>query len=100
MLYVKSIENHLFIYFLAQIIGCGVTDRGEVYFTRDGIFMGKTKELLVGDVHPVIAIQGEDCHLGVNWGDTPFVFSHTDIVTKIQNEGGITLIHYKAFFLY
>lgn len=58
-----------------DVVGCGWNIRSnEVYFTKNGQFLGNGFDRVNGRFYPVIWI-GDNCKINVNFGNEPFAFN-------------------------
>lgn len=78
-LFITSRKRHQILYGPAagtgDIIGCGVTLRGLVYFTMNGQFLGGIAYYQPGEeLSAIISLQGGFTDVHVNFGQRPFVF--------------------------
>jgi len=62
-------------YHSSDIVGCGVTNKGHVFFTKNGILIGVcTKKILSGNVYGIIGVISVEASIKVNWGQEQFAF--------------------------
>ncbi len=61
---------------VGDIVGCGWNIRsGELYFTKNGEYLGSAFDSVQGRFYPVIWLEAEHVKVEVNFGQEPFVFA-------------------------
>eukprot|EP00347_Sterkiella_histriomuscorum_P003756 403363071 len=60
-----------------DIVGCGVTKSGDVYFTLNGMILPLINIEMQGQIFPIISMRGKYTSVCVNYGhNEQFIFSH------------------------
>ena len=58
-----------------DIIGCGITRNGDVYFTINGLLLPLINIEMTGRIYPIVSLRGKYTSVSLNFGPN-FLFSH------------------------
>ena len=67
-----------------DIVGCGITNFGTVFFTHNGVLLTDFLTYLKGPVFPVISLRGKYSSIQVNF-EGMFMFNYEDIKENVDN---------------
>jgi hypothetical protein len=84
-----------------DVIGCGITNFGTVFFTHNGVLLTEFATDLKGPVFPVISLRGKYSSIQVNF-EGMFVFNYEDLKENVENNDYIrfmTLLVLESLFI-
>ena len=68
-----------------DVVGCGITNQGKVFFTLNGLYLHILDTNYVGDVYPIVSLRGRYSSILVNF-EGSFVFNIEEMTDKIAND--------------
>ncbi len=72
-----------------DVIGCGITRSGSVFFTHNGLVLPKIETYFESDIYAVVSLNGKDAAVKINFGrksagEENYVF-YTDFEKEYAN---------------
>ena len=74
-----------------DVIGCGITNFGSVFFTHNGILLNEFATEFEGSVFPIVSLRGKYSSVQFNFeGD--FTFNYEDLKERAPNDDYISFV--------
>jgi hypothetical protein len=86
-----KVIGNLCIFGSHDFVGCGITTKGVVFFTHNGVLMSEYKTDFVGSVYPLVSLRGKYSSVQINL-EEGFMFNPEDYKEIIERKDFVKFI--------